>query len=185
MVNYPPDYIPICQFRFEFQWLLEIFKLSKPKRILEIGTQRGGTLWAWSHNCEPGALIVAVDIFDPSYENRQSFGSWQENGTVIVPIQGTSQDPTVIQKAKELGPYDWLFIDADHKYDPAMADWCNYSAMVNVGGVIALHDITPNGKPDIQVSRLWSQIKKDRWRTIEIIEDSARDVGGIGVVFKQ
>jgi len=46
-----------------------------------------------------------------------------------------SQDPAVIEWVRGLGPFDWIFIDANHTYEGVMSDffaivdgcrwWCN------------------------------------------------------------
>lgn len=180
--NYPPPSVPLSQKHFEFSWLLWLYKTIAPKHVLEVGTSYGGSLWAWAHNCPDDTTIVAVDNFAPEYDNRARFSAWQAHCRIIT-IQGASAAPSTVAEARKHAPYHWLFIDADHSYEAVLRDWDNYKPMVAPGGVIVFHDIVPNARGDIQVSRLWSEIQRDGWPTLTICEDMRSDTCGIGVVF--
>ena len=52
--------VPVYQDESELNRLIELVKEIKPKRILEIGSLHGGTLWYWM-NAVKGAEIVSVD----------------------------------------------------------------------------------------------------------------------------
>jgi hypothetical protein len=58
-------------------------------------------------------------------------------------VCGDSHNPETISEIKKLLPHGCglLFIDGDHTYEGAKADFINYSPLVKEGGVIALHDI--------------------------------------------
>jgi predicted O-methyltransferase YrrM len=125
-----------------------------------------------------------VDIYHPTYDNRKEFPSWENGQCTIEAIQGNSHDQAIVEKVREHGPFDWLFIDADHHYEAVLKDWDNYMPMVAPGGIVAFHDIVPHGQPDVQVSRLWSEIQRDQWRTVTIMEDAKSTTCGIGIVHK-
>ena len=57
-------YSAICpiQVRSEFIRLLELIRSEQPKRILEIGTANGGTLFMLSRVIHPDSLLVSVDL---------------------------------------------------------------------------------------------------------------------------
>jgi hypothetical protein len=39
------------------------------------------------------------------------------------------------------GPFDFLFIDADHSYEGLRGDWLSWRPNIKVNGIVALHDI--------------------------------------------
>lgn len=56
--------------------------------------------------------------------------------------------------AEAKGPYDLLFIDADHTYEGVARDFTRYSPLVSPGGIIAFHDALPRlGFPEVEVWR--------------------------------
>jgi cephalosporin hydroxylase len=158
--------VETAQTPFELEQLLLIFNDLNPDRVLEIGTWHGGTLWHW---LQGSRTVVAID--DTMYEASE----WQQwaadAGSVLHLIQGYSHHPNVIARAEELGPYQFLFIDADHTYEAVRADWDNYEPMVEDGGIVVFHDFQP--RQDYGVSVLWEQIKTETGaRTVEISQRS-------------
>ena len=82
-------------------------------------------------------------------------------------------------------PIDFLFIDADHRYVGVKKDYQLYAPLVRPGGLIAFHDIRPNPKhSNIEVHRLWDEIKVKNEQTQEIIHQPFTGQYGIGVVTK-
>ncbi len=56
--------------------------------------------------------------------------------------------------AKFYGPYDLLFIDADHTYEGVRRDHLTYAEMVRPGGIVAFHDALPRAAyPEVEVHR--------------------------------
>ncbi len=103
----------------------------QPKRILEIGVNFGGTTRIWQEIASE--LVIALDL-----DISKVTVALSENVRLV---EGDSTDPEIIAIAKELGPYDFLFIDGGHTYEIARADWNNYSPMVRPGGLIGFHDV--------------------------------------------
>jgi hypothetical protein len=89
------------------------------------------------------------------------------------------------RQAKEWAPYDFIFIDAGHYYPEVRADWDAYLPLAQKGAMVVFHDILPPSvvHPEIEVARLWAEIKADGYDTEEIVADRDADWGGIGVVF--
>jgi predicted O-methyltransferase YrrM len=90
-------------------------------------------------------------------------------------------------------PLDFLFIDGDHRYEGAKADFELYSPLVRPGGLIAFHDICPDHKTLYgtdtgcyagEVYRLWAELKP-RFKTEELIENAGQDGFGIGIIHWQ
>jgi hypothetical protein len=50
------------QARDEIVWLLAIVNTLAPRRVLEIGTANGGTLFLWAQVAAPDAHLVSVDM---------------------------------------------------------------------------------------------------------------------------
>lgn len=172
---------PVFQRPAEFERLLALYAERRPRRVLEVGTYYGGTLKQWLGRGEPD-LVVAVDLFLPHYDPRARARAWQGASTALHFVQGDSRAPATVAAAHRFGPYDWVYIDADHWYEPARADWLNYGAMVAPGGVVVFHDIVadPRCHPEIEVPRLWAEIKA-AWPTLELVEDYGAKWGGLGV----
>lgn len=167
-----PD-IDTRQTPWELDRLLEIVEARWPARILEVGVFHGGTLWHWLQMGD----VVAVD--DTCYEAADWYEWAREQDRGLTLIQGDCHHPDVVEQIRQLGPYDFCFIDADHTYQSVRADWDNYGPMVKPGGLVGLHDITP--RPDYGVDQLWREIKAlSGSRTMEIVENSGR-YNGIGL----
>lgn len=165
----------------EFDQLAALYAQRKPQRVLEIGTYEGGTLYHWLQSGPE--LVVTVDDFRMGADNRSLYQEWVPAGTRLKVVEGDSHDPGTIAHVGRYAPFDWVFIDADHKYESVRDDWKNYGAMVDPGGVVAFHDIARHDAPGIEVHRLWEQIKTSGVETAEYVERGGGKWGGIGVVF--
>lgn len=160
-----PDDIEAYQNTWELDQMLAVVDRLNPKRVLEVGTMWGGTLWHWLQIAD---TVVSVD------DEMRRAGDWaewaDEAGADLVLLQGISQDEGIIELAREFGPYDFIFIDADHRYGSVKADWENYRDMVAPGGVLAFHDTNhPENDADYGVKQLWEEITSDtdvRWMHI-------------------
>lgn len=174
----------------EITALAKIVKASSPKRILEIGTNRGGTLYIWCRYTDANK-IVSLDLpegdFGGGYPPSKIpfFESFAENTGSIEFFLRNSHHPETLEKIKSCfeEPIDFLFIDGDHTYDGVKSDFEMYKPLVAENGIIALHDIVhhPN-HPDVEVDKFWNEIK-ERYETKEIIASEEQDWGGIGVVY--
>lgn len=170
------------QTTFELDQLVAIYDYLGPDRVLEIGCWKGGTLWHWLQ--APGVTVVAVD---DQMRDSDEWDDWAlEAGSTLHTIQGNSHDDAVVHAAAELGPYEFMFIDADHSYNAVKADWENYGPMVAQGGVIVFHDIVP--RPSYGVSDVWNLVKGiEGSRCIEItqnaVQEGSEGLCGIGVAW--
>lgn len=152
-------------------------RIHGPTSVLEIGAWDGGTLKEWM---AAGPDVVVV--IDAELRKQDLWYAWAYvAGTELIPVAGRSQEPEVIRAAASYAPFDWVFIDADHQYEAAKADWENYSPMVKPGGAVAFHDIRDYDHGDL--GRLWAEVKSSR-RSLEILDlATAEPWGGIGVVW--
>ena len=165
-----------------------------PMRVLEIGTARGGTLYLWTQVAADDATIVSVDLpggeFGGAYPacRLPFYQAFARHGQKLHLLRKDSHKPQTIEEVRDLfdnHPIDFAFIDGDHTYEGVKADFRNYGPLVRPGGIIAFHDILPRPDlPEIQVHRLWSEVRA-KHDTRELIgpEGSGRKIGiGIGLV---
>lgn len=169
----PPAPVPIIQEEVEFSRLLELYIARSPKRVLEIGTYAGGTLFHWLRFAV-GALVVSVD---DSHLNSERYREWLAPGSSLELAHGDTRDPEIIEQVSHWAPYDFVFVDAGHLDDEVRADWANYGPMVAPGGLIAFHDIIEHeGLPRIQVFHLWAELKAEN-TYIEIVSPGGSGIG--------
>jgi predicted O-methyltransferase YrrM len=182
-INYPPPSLNVWQTRFELEWLLTVFKAFAPRNVLELGSADGGTLWAWSHNCEPGTRITSVDWYHPEYvDNRALYPAWAEEGRCeIAVVAGDTREPATLEAVAARAPFDWLFIDAGHAWNEVHNDWVKFGPLVRRGAVV-FHDIAPNPEPNVDVTKLWTELKKVHPH-LEILHDWRNCRCGVGVLF--
>lgn len=157
--------VTVHQNRWEWQQLRRLYHQCRPARVLEVGTFHGGTLWGWLQADWP-VTVVAVDTFTV-HDGRAQFQQWAQGmGHALHTIQGDSRAPATAQAAAAHGPYDWVFIDADHGEAAVRADWAAYAPLCRPGGLVLLHDI--NARPGYGVSVLWRELQQAGYVTQEI-----------------
>jgi len=180
------------QNRKEIERLAEIVRTRQPKRVLEIGTARGGTLFLFSQNAAPDALIVSLDL--PFGINGGGYPEWKKPvyqafakpDQELILIRGDSHSEEskreVIKRAGE-APFDLIMIDADHRYEGVKRDFELYAPLVASDGIIVMHDVLPNRfDAEIQVDRFWEEVQA-QFRTEMIVDDPDQGNMGIGLVF--
>lgn len=172
--------------------LLDKIAALAPKRVCEIGTSAGGTLYLLTRVSHPQALVISIDVVIPpnaeAARNRMVL-----SGQRLVSIRGDSHAEATLRRVETLlagEKLDVLFIDGDHSYEAVRGDFERYAPLVRRGGLIALHDInedfaTRHGVQTSSISgdvpRFWSELKRSH-RTEELIADPAQDGYGIGIV---
>lgn len=177
----------------EIIWLLEQLVVVSPRVVLEIGTDRGGTLFLWTRVAAPDAVLVSLDIqkmvgrlgrFSPFALVRKSFERDEQRVELIDDVD--SQDVGTVERVRTvLGgkPVDFLFLDGDHRYEAVRRDFELYEPLVRPGGVVAMHDISPRTTPDTDgTAAFWAELKRSH-STDEMIAGGAAGYG-IGVYRK-
>jgi predicted O-methyltransferase YrrM len=176
----------------ELEALGNILFARCPKRALEIGTAKGGTLFFLTRLASPDATIVSIDLPDGQFgggytdRRRWSYQRFARRGQRLHLLQGNSHSLEMLSRVKGAlagQPLDYLFIDGDHSYEGVKSDFEMYGPLVRKGGLIAFHDIA-EGKPEAVggVPQLWRQIKP-RYRSREVIQDPRQGGCGIGLLY--
>lgn len=175
----------------EIERLYEMVLALRPRRVLEIGTARGGTLYLWAQAAADDAVIVSVDLpggdFGGAYPRCRVpfYRAFARSGQTMHLLRADSHQPQTREQVRGLlnnEPLDFLFIDGDHTYEGVRADFVQYAPLVRPGGLAAMHDILPREEgSSIQVHRLWAEIR-ERYTASELVgpEDTRRI--GIGVI---
>jgi predicted O-methyltransferase YrrM len=165
----------------ELASFLALLADSPPEVVVEIGSDAGGTLWAWQ---QIGARrVIGVD---QPHERYSSGNALNDHGCEVVYGDSHQQETFDRLMAVLAGdPVDLLFIDGDHSFEGVRKDFEMYCRIVHDRGIIAFHDIChhPN-RPDVGVDMLWRQFDATVGHKDEIVTDPPT-WGGIGVLRRQ
>ena len=143
--------------------------LPKNARILEIGCYLGRSTVAMASAIgATGKHIYSVDTFcgnNSDFINGKNEISWEGDSflnvyednlskagvrDLVTPIRSFSHEFA----DKWCQPLDMVFIDAGHEYEDVLRDCEDYFSHVKLGGIVALHDVTP-GWPGVH--RVWNE----------------------------
>jgi predicted O-methyltransferase YrrM len=187
-VRASPAPLVASQRRDELLPFLERVERLRPRRICEIGTAGGGTLFLLTRVAAADAVIVYVDLELPWFAERARARLARADQRVVG-LAGDSHDTATRDRvvgALSSEPLDVLFIDGDHSYAGVKADFELYAPLVRSGGIVALHDVNPDGDAAHAISgevpRFWEELKRTH-RTQELITSSNPDGYGIGIVY--
>lgn len=181
------------QKRYEIIALLRELEELKPKRLCEIGADKGGTLALFASVSAPDARILSLDIHYPG-ARAAVYQRLSGTGQAVTCLEGNSHLESTLARVKEWlkgESLDFLFIDGDHSYDGVKADYEMYAPLVRPGGIIAFHDIVPDfltrfgtkTPADVgEVPRYWAELKVTNQEWKELIEDPEQDGYGIGML---
>lgn len=178
----------------EYATLLERAAALEPRTIVEIGCDVGGGLGGL-RAAFPDSLIVGVDLpgVTPYASEGGAAGKFDGHGALMV--WGNSHDERTVSKAHAMvmrSPVDLLVIDGDHSWQGIQDDWRLWVPLVRAGGLVALHDICPDGAhpfPIVGVPEWWLRIKNKACphaervaATEEIVFEPIINGCGIGLV---
>lgn len=174
------------QKHWEINALYQFLEDKHLSRVLEIGTQYGGTALVWAYLVDPqDGKVFCVDQGFPEPNAYRHHGLAKR----VIEILGNSHDPVIKDEVREMvGECDFLFIDGDHSYKGVKEDFESYSPLVREGGWIGFHDILDtdyhrSGRAGVivEVSDLWNEIK-DKYEITELIDPNDQSMMGIGVI---
>lgn len=182
----------MMQVEAEIDGFAEILAQENIQSYLEIGSKFGGSLMRVAGSLVPGARVVSVDLPrgtkmwpQSEAELKASIDRLRLNGFDAHLIWGDSTAPEVVERVRALGPFDAIFIDANHTTPFLVKDWANYGPM---GRIIAFHDINWHRAPEwvgtrIDVPEFWDEIKAD-YRHQEFRLCPTGKNNGIGVLWR-
>jgi predicted O-methyltransferase YrrM len=176
--------LKIGQSRSEILNLLQILEKPKPRRILEIGSAYGGTLFLFSRIASEGASIISIDKGISAWR-IPLFKSFATANQEIHLLRRDSHNQMTLAKVKAIlndAKLDFLFIDGDHSYEGVKKDFEMYSPLLKKNGMVAFHDIVPHPlNSGCEVSEFWNEIKQE-FENIEIVRDWNQGAHGIGAI---
>lgn len=179
-----------AQIRPEIRDLLLRLRSAGPRRILEIGTANGGSLFLWAQVAAADAHLISLDLpggsFGDGYARwkRPLYRSFAREGQKITLLQDDSHLERSLDAVRDKldgEPLDFLFIDGDHTYDGVRRDFEMYAPLVRPGGLVAFHDIASHADPTCQVDRFWNELKQHHACT-EFLADPPAGWAGLGLV---
>lgn len=137
----------------------------RPRVMVEIGCDAGGTLWAWKQLGIP--RVIGIEAPDDLHEDGNPWGTEMplvDHSCEVV--RGDSHAESTRAALADLldgVPIDVLFIDGDHTYEGCKRDFVMYAPMVSNDGLIAFHDVSQHPKhPNVGVQKFWLQVPGDK-----------------------
>lgn len=106
------------------------------ENYLEVGVAAGGTTKILNHFFKFKTSVLIDDNKHPKAQLR----SQVLKDVNVKELIGNSFEMRIIVAAENLGPYDLIFIDGNHKLKFVELDAANYFPMLRKGGFIAFHD---------------------------------------------
>ena len=175
-------YQPI-QTRSELIEAMKIVEAFKPKRIVELGVYRGGTLYPWTMCATDDAIVVGIDTPGTPPEVNENLQKWlkpEQRGLILLE---DTRSPDTRDKALAFlgGQVDFLFIDADHRYSWVKADYDTWLPHVRSGGLIGFHDVRDN-PPGCDSMRFFEDIRVG-YKKSEVIYHPYPTGQGIGLLW--
>lgn len=160
----------------EQEYLIQLARSIPPDGvILEIGGEWGMSASLFAHATPSTVRIVTIDIFSGSLLTSHR-ANLSEAG-----LSGRTEQ--IVGDSKQVidgwdTELDLLFIDGDHSYAGAKADFENWTRFVKVGGLLLVHDtaIASNPLPHplhFEVSRAmieWLNTQDGAWETLRAVD---------------
>lgn len=176
--------VKTLQKRSEILELATMVKQLNPSIILEIGTERGGTLFIWAAIASTMAISCDIQTMERQRELFSKFPP-KHSACEVVLITGDSHSQRLVQSVDTVLKgelVDFLFIDGDHTEVGVEQDFEMYKHFVRKGGYIAFHDIVDNQPLKTnEVQHFWRRLK-EQYEYFELIDNPSQCGYGIGVV---
>ena len=171
----------------ELAYLLKL--ASQSKSLLEIGSRYGDVLRLMSRQMKSGR-VVAVDLpnvfpwgEDSEADLKANVEDMRKDGFDVHLFLSDSTDPETVADVHDLGPFDLVFIDGDHRYEGVKLDWLNYGPL---GKTVVFHDIVQpkaGERQELGVWKLWQEIQSGNTvpnKFLPVIGENSKM--GLGVV---
>ena len=137
-------------------FLLQLIKMAKPRRILEIGTYRAKSTYAFAMNA-PDAEIVSYDICRIESPYRDYL---DKQPRCSLRVADFSKEKAVLADK----PFDFIFIDAGHRLKEVLDDSHVCFQLAAESAYIIWHDYRTNEflNPGLEVPEALSILQKER-----------------------
>lgn len=127
---------------------------EKIEKYLEVGVAAGGTTFILNHYFNLKTIVLVDDNKHPKAKLRKEV----LKDISVKEMIGQSEEQRILDAATDMGPFDFIFIDGDHRFEAVDRDTGNYVPMIRKNGFVALHD---SALKDWGVHKVVSQLKKD------------------------
>lgn len=172
----------IIQLDEEVEWLAQLLLASGVSTILTIGVYHGGLEYQLAkryHTAGRPCFITGLDIALPAE-------LWQTSQRIreqfpLACVNFAFFNTRVTENPLCLGRYDFVFIDADHRYESVKGDFELVKPLVKM--FVGFHDIVDSPfhrQMNCYVSRFWRELKQ-MFPAAEKIANP--NWGGIGVIY--
>lgn len=179
--------------RDEQQLLIQLALANGCRSFLEVGARHGYNFDIIVRALPAGSKAVAIDYpgrrwgkLGSDEKLREIIYGLCEDGYDAHLIIGPSASHETVEQAVKLGPYDLVYIDADHTEKCVRKDFEIYGPM---GRMVAFHDIAAipwDGVKDttekMGVPIVWNELKQGRV-TAELVH--GKPMMGIGVLWNE
>jgi predicted O-methyltransferase YrrM len=190
--DYAGRHIGITQQYEEIRRLWLLVREMRPRTVVEIGLDEGGTLFLWTRAAASDAWLTSIDTrppgklggWSPFQLSRRSFACERQRLHLLLGCD--SHSPATVRRVGSLlegAGLDFLFIDGDHSYEGVRHDFELYAPFVRRGGLIAFHDVFPAARignasaPNDGVVQFWREIES----AYETQLFTSRSPGGFGI----
>lgn len=176
--------VSCTQLRDEIVALAERVAELKPRRVLEIGTFKGGTALIWAQLASE--KVITCDLMPMGRRGPliRAFPPPNSDCQVVL-MTGDSHSPAFRERVEaELAGecVDLLFIDGDHSTEGVRRDYEMYRDLVRPGGLIAFHDIVEDQPlAGNRVYDFWREVR-DQPGAFELVGAPDQCGYGIGVL---
>jgi len=166
--------------------------LGKLNNYMEIGTDRGGTMYYLSSLFS--GKKISVDLPQAKFGNtdynvclrNQKLRNLIDNIHIISGDSHSIEIKEKVDKILEGEKIDVLFIDGDHTYEGVKKDYEMYKDFVKDNGLILFHDINDSQyhrEKNCYVGKFWNELngrkiefnEKQTWAGIGVLEKVKRD----------
>ncbi|HVN83390.1 MAG TPA: class I SAM-dependent methyltransferase [Candidatus Binatia bacterium] len=183
-MNTPPRAIPISAWNGHLAFLHALIGLARPRRIVELGVDRGCSFFAMCDACqahEIDAEVIGVDHFvgDPHAGDHGGDALFEEltSRALAYPMARLIRaDFNSARQRVPDGVVDLLHIDGYHTLEAVSADFSTWFSSLSDRGICMFHDIGVRER-NFGVYLLWDELKS-KWPSIEFTHSF-----GLGVLF--
>jgi cephalosporin hydroxylase len=163
--EHPPDALVVRKTRPMVERILVICEELRPRRILELGTESGGSAILWNELLQPEKMVT-VDLDSAPLELPG-----------ISTYRGVDQaDTTTLREivTEEFdGRLDLVLDDASHFYEPTRASFEALFPLLRAGGFYVLEDWRWEIQPGFERPVSW----RDAEGLVRLVEELVRRVG--------